>query len=296
LEKSMTTVRVPLLFLTMLFAAACKDPAPAGSGAGPTSTETPKTPASASAAAASPSATVAAAPAAPIKVWGFDADPADKEPAAFQLAKTKGGKWRVKADPTAPSPPNVLAQLDADKTDPHTVLALAPEAAPADLKVTVRCKLTAGKDDSKVDSSCGLVFRLKDESNYYLARISAHEKEVSLFAVKDGKRTALNAWKGATIGDVWHELGVQAVGDHLEVFWDGTRVVEATDSKYPDAGKVGLWTRTESVAYFDSLSIFKAVPTPPPPAATATPTVAPTTVPAATGAPTAAATAAPAGP
>jgi hypothetical protein len=39
------------------------------------------------------------------------------------------------------------------------------------------------------------------------------------------------------------------------VFFDEQRVFEATDETFKGAGKVGLWTKADSVTYFDNLSI-----------------------------------------
>src|SRR5215216_6115314 len=53
-------------------------------------------------------------------VYGFNNDVADQIPAKFHVALTGQGaraEWLVKADPTAPSSPNVLAQVSADRTD-----------------------------------------------------------------------------------------------------------------------------------------------------------------------------------
>ncbi|WP_434042917.1 MULTISPECIES: hypothetical protein [Sorangium] len=61
----------------------------------------------------------------------------------------------------------------------------------------------------KVDQACGLVFRYRDENNYYIARANALEGNVRLYHVKDGRRTQIASWSGAVTGN-WHELRVDA--------------------------------------------------------------------------------------
>lgn len=189
----------------------------------------------------------------PRKTWSFDKDRTDDPPAGFDFFKTSGkaGKWLVKPEPAAPSAPNVLAQLDDDRTPDRAAMAVAREPSLRDAVVSVRCRTVSGK----VEQACGVVLRFTDEKNYYLARVNALDKDVNLYAVRDGKRRALGGWKGATIGTVWHELKLSAQEEQLEVYWDGTRVWEAKDTSLVDAGRAGVWTRADSVTQFDDLTV-----------------------------------------
>lgn len=208
----------------------------------------------ASASAAGSSSAGAAAGPAP-KVTSFEADKVDEAPGGFDLVKTGGGKkgkWIVRKDPNGT---NVLAQLEADPVDTRLLAAVTGEPA-RDVRASVRCKPISGK----VERACGLVFRFADEGNYYVARASAVDKDVLLFVVKGGKRTKIGGWKGAVFGDAWHDLAAQAKGDHLEVFWDGTRIFEIDDKTISAAGKVGVWTRADSVTWFDDLSVAVLAP------------------------------------
>lgn len=72
--------------------------------------------------------------------------------------------------------------------------------------------------------------------------------------VKDGRRTQIASWSGAVTGN-WHELRVDAREDRIQVQWDGTQVIDATDRTFTAPGKVGVWTKADSVTYFDDLTI-----------------------------------------
>ena len=47
----------------------------------------------------------------------------------------------------------------------------------------------------------------------------------------------------------------KCAGYKIICYYDGVKRVEATDETFKDAGKVGLWTTTDSVTYFDGLKV-----------------------------------------
>jgi hypothetical protein len=51
---------------------------------------------------------------------------------------------------------------------------------------------------------------------------------------------------------VWHTLRVDFEGNKFTVTFDGNRVIEATDESFANAGKVGVWTKADSVTEFDN--------------------------------------------
>jgi hypothetical protein len=162
----------------------------------------------------------------------------------------KEGRWMVVAAADAPSKSNVLAQLDADPTDYRFPVAVVDSASFKDVKLSVSCKPVSGK----VDQGCGLVWRYKDANNYYLTRANALEDNVRLYHVKDGNRIQFASWSGKVASNKWHKLRVEAKGDHFEVYFDDKKVMSANDSTFTEAGKVGVWTKADSVIQFDDLS------------------------------------------
>ncbi len=245
----------------LVLVSGCKDPAPsAGASATPASASPTLSASPPVSSAASVPATASAAPAIekPPVVWSFDGDAVDKPPPSFEFGRTgtgKKGNWQVLADKSAPTAPHVLAQLDADPTEDRALLAVAGEPL-VEVRAKVRCKPISGK----VEMACGLVVRHRDENNYYLARASGLEKDVTLDVVKDGKRAQLGIWKGAVFGDAWHEIGLIARGNQIEVMWDGTTLYRVTDGTLTQPGKVGVWTRADSVTHFDDLRVVSLAP------------------------------------
>ena len=187
-------------------------------------------------------------------VHNFDADSAGQPPAGFEFGRTGGGaqgKWIVKAEKDAPSGPNVLAQVDADPTDYRFPLAIVKDGTYRDVMLTVRARPISGT----VDQGFGLVWRYKDANNYYLTRCNADEDNCTIYHVVDGHRRAF-ANKGIKVPtNAWHTLKMEAKGDHFTVWFNGTQVLDVHDATFKDAGKVGLWTKADSVIYFDDLTV-----------------------------------------
>ncbi len=184
--------------------------------------------------------------------YNFDRDTPGQLPAQFHSAKTGGGapeKWVVTDDPTAPSKPHVAAQTSTDQTDYRFPLLISDEGSFQDLDVTVKFKAVSGN----IDRAGGLVFRLKDPNNYYIVRANALENNYRLYHVVNGRRSQFAGANLKVTSGEWHELRVEVVGNNITCYYDGNKKIEATDDTFKDAGKIGLWTKADSVTYFDDL-------------------------------------------
>jgi hypothetical protein len=186
--------------------------------------------------------------------WNFDSGSVDLAPAGFSFGRTgagRTGRWMIKAEKDAPSGDHVLAQLDTDSTSYRFPIAVAEEVSLRDFRLAVHCKPISGK----VDQACGLVFRYRDENNYYVVRANALENNIRLYYVRNGERHQFADWNGSVTSRMWHELRVSANGDLFEIFWNGKKVVEARDKTFSEPGAIGLWTKADSVTYFDDLIV-----------------------------------------
>lgn len=188
--------------------------------------------------------------------WNFDGDRPDQPPVGFVFGRTGGGvegQWIVLAQEDAPTPPHVLAQLSSDETSFRFPVSVADDVSLRDLRLSVKCKMVSGR----VDQACGLVFRYLDQNNYYVTRANALEDNVRLYFVREGRRQQLASWDGEVAAGTWHELRVEARGDHLQVNWDGKKVLDVRDTTFGSPGRVGVWTKADSITHFDGL---EAVP------------------------------------
>jgi 3-keto-disaccharide hydrolase len=187
-------------------------------------------------------------------VYHFDGDAPGQLPAKFHSAKTGGGaeeKWSVVTDSTAPSKPNAVAQTSTDQTDYRFPLLIADEGSFQDLDLSVKFKAVSGR----VDQAGGLVFRLKDPNNYYIVRANALENNYRLYHVVNGRRSQFAGANLKVTSSEWHELRVELVGNKITCYYDGVKKIEANDGTFKNAGKVGLWTKADSVTYFDDMKV-----------------------------------------
>ncbi len=160
-------------------------------------------------------------------------------------------RWAVVEDPTAPARPKVLAQTSSDKTDNRFPLAIFDQPVAADLDVAVRFKPVAGE----VDRAAGIAVRLSDANNYYVVRANALENNVRLYKVVKGQRLQFAGANVKVPSGTWQELRLTAVGPRFEVFLNGKSLYSATDTTFTAAGRIALWTKSDSITYFDDLVI-----------------------------------------
>jgi hypothetical protein len=198
------------------------------------------------------------------KEVAIDFEKADigKTPQGFTAALTGGGvdvSWVIVTDPSSPAGPKVLAQTSKDKTNKRYPVCVYDDFAARDVDVSVQFKAISGE----VDQAAGIVWRYKDRDNYYVVRANALENNVVLYKAQAGVRTDLKL-KGQDSGygvkaevfkDKWNTLKVSVVGNSFVVSLNEKTLFEVVDDTFTDAGKVGLWTKADSVTHFDDLRI-----------------------------------------
>jgi hypothetical protein len=117
--------------------------------------------------------------------------------------------------------------------------------------VEVKFKPISGKEDQ----AGGLIWRAKDKDNYYIARANALEDNVTIYHTINGRRTEKKRANVKVPANQWHTLRVEFEGNHFTVALDGHKAIEWDDDTFKDAGKVGLWTKADSVTLFDDFSV-----------------------------------------
>jgi hypothetical protein len=186
----------------------------------------------------------------------FDGEAIGSPPKGWTITMTGRGdpKWTVEKDETAPSGSSVLKQT-GKATYP---LALKEATRIRDGFVEVKFKAIAGAEDR----AAGLVWRAKDAGNYYVVRANALEDNVVLYKTVDGVRSSLDivGRKGGYGVKVpvpagrWHTLRVEFAGTRFSVAFNGKLLFEVEDPTFAEAGRVGLWTKADSVTVFDQFS------------------------------------------
>jgi hypothetical protein len=169
-------------------------------------------------------------------------------PAHWLSTQTGNGvaKWAVEKADDAPSIPNVLKQ-SGEATFP---VCIKEDTNIKDGFVAVKFKPIAGKEDQ----AGGIIWRYRDKDNYYIARANALEDNVTIYHTIKGQRVGFESANETVKSGAWHTLRVDFEENRFAVTFDGKKVIEAADQSLKDSGKVGVWTKADSVTLFDDFS------------------------------------------
>jgi hypothetical protein len=185
----------------------------------------------------------------------FNSSEIGKTPSDFTTALTGGGgpvSWLLREDTTSPDGRYVLAQESADEIQYRFPLCVYDKIVARDVCVETTFKPISGK----MDEAGGVVLRYTPE-NYYIARANALENNVILFKTVNGKRSKIEEVSAPVSKGEWHTLRFAAKGPHLTITFDGKIVIDRDDNTFSNAGKVGYWTKADSVTEFGNLKIMR---------------------------------------
>lgn len=185
----------------------------------------------------------------------FESNQTGSTPDGWTATLTGSGnpKWTVESDETAPSKATVIKQ-SGRATYP---LLLKNDTSIKDGFIEIKFKAVAGSEDR----AAGVVWRAKDANNYYVARANALEDNFVLYKTVGGVRSALDivgrkGGYGVSVpvpANAWHSLRIDFNGARFTASFNGKQMFEVVDSTFADAGKVGLWTKADSVTLFDEV-------------------------------------------
>lgn len=186
----------------------------------------------------------------------FENDQIGATPEGWTATLTGKGdsKWTVETDETAPSKLKVLKQAGRAT---YPVL-LKNDTNIKNGFIEIKFKAIGGSQDR----AAGVVWRAKDANNYYVVRANALEDNFVLYKTVNGVRSALDivgrkGGYGVAVpvpADTWHSLRIDFNGSRFSASFNGKRFFEVEDSTFADAGKVGLWTKADSVTLFDQIT------------------------------------------
>jgi hypothetical protein len=186
--------------------------------------------------------------------WTIAADSGKK------VLQVDGRQW-IKGQPSAglaAKARTIYGAKHEDFIDSVKAYAYFPYAVARDVpdfhdgEISTRFRLLGGQ----LDQCAGILFNLKANGDYLAVRFNGKEDNVVLWTFKSGKRSFVK--KG--IHDVhlkfgeWHRLKVRVEGTKLTGFLDDELLLEYT-LEAPVSGKVGVWSKTDSVSQFDEYTV-----------------------------------------
>jgi len=123
-----------------------------------------------------------------------------------------------------------------------------------DGEISMRFKIVAGQ----LDQCAGILFNLKSNGDYLTVRFNGMEDNVVLWTFNKGVRKFVK--RGAEnvplARNQWHTLLISVHGTNLQASLNGKHLLDYTLTA-PVSGRVGVWSKTDSVSYFDDYTVTK---------------------------------------
>src|SRR5262249_26647470 len=155
------------------------------------------------------------------------------------------GQWGIEDVPGAPQG---KALVQRARNNAFNVI-VAPGGPYTDVDVSVRFKPISGNEDA----SAGIVFRFS-EGRYYVVRANALEDNFNLYYYDRSRHQITGARVKAPALGQWHKLRITAEGDDIKGWLNDQLLIDHRDSRFT-SGRVGLWTKADSVTAFDDLVV-----------------------------------------
>lgn len=117
--------------------------------------------------------------------------------------------------------------------------------------ITLRFKGVAGR----IDQAAGILFNVQPNGDYLALRANPLEDNLVLWQYVKGKRSSVK-WVRNTPSPTgqWHELKLTVVGNKVKGWLNGVLTLNH-DLEKPVSGRIGLWSKADSVVYFDDFRV-----------------------------------------
>ena len=186
--------------------------------------------------------------------WYFDSDSDLPSSWKAQGTNQRGpvATWAIEADASAPSKPNVLALTDTKEGWGGTFnLFWTDRIRFKDGVIEVKVKAGTGREDQ----GGGLIWRVRDKNNYYIARWNPLEDNFRVYVVTNGSRKTLDSASVKADPARWHTIRVEHRSNEIRCYFDSEELLKARDQRLPGAGGVGMWTKADAATQFDDLRV-----------------------------------------
>ncbi|HLK63489.1 MAG TPA: family 16 glycoside hydrolase [Bryobacteraceae bacterium] len=113
--------------------------------------------------------------------------------------------------------------------------------------------------DGALDRCSGILFNVKPNGDYLTVRYNGTEDNLVLWTFNKGVRKFVK--RGSEEMPLkmkeWYSMKIAIHGTSLEGYLNGKKLLEYTLPE-PVSGKVGVWSKTDSVSYFDDYTVTPA--------------------------------------
>lgn len=146
---------------------------------------------------------------------------------------------------------SVLAQLSREAIDEHFPMLIYEKETFGDFKLTTKFKTVGGG----LEQMAGIAFRIQDEKNYYVVRASSLGNTFRFYKVVNGERGNIIGPMVTIPSGVWHEMTIECKGTQIRFTLDGKELFPPLSDSTFSQGKIGFWTKSDSVSYFSDTTI-----------------------------------------
>jgi len=160
-----------------------------------------------------------------------------KIPSAFEPLSPQAPRTAVEA---------VLTQTIHDPTDERFPMLVYEREEFGDFTLSTRFRITGGK----TEQMAGIAFRLQDEENFYVIRVSALGQNIRFYKVVSGLRGQVIGPTIEITTNAWHELTINCEGNQILCSLNGNRVMPALQDTSFTRGRIAFWTKSDSQCQF----------------------------------------------
>lgn len=114
---------------------------------------------------------------------------------------------------------------------------------------TIRADIASDGDDA-----IGIMFRYRDEDNYYRFSMDKQRSYRRLLKIVDGVATVLGEDRGGYDKGRWYGLEIHATGPHIRVLLDGQLIFDVSDASL-EKGKMALYFWGNTLCQFRDISV-----------------------------------------
>ena len=119
--------------------------------------------------------------------------------------------------------------------------------------ISVKFKADSGHEDQ----GGGIIYRVEDKNNYYIARYNPLEDNLCFYYVKNGYRRLLNSATVILDKEHWHTMKIVQHNDNYKVYLDSENILQGDDNTFTNAGGVGVWTKADALTSFKDFKVIK---------------------------------------
>ena len=173
---------------------------------------------------------------------------------AIEPRPSERARWEIRTDSSAPSRPNVFAQVALSGADAEPVLAVFDKTVCLDGDLSVKFKIASGAPGTR---TAGIVWRYQDPRNYYMLRVSVDDRNIAVFRMIDGRAEMVSAESGPhnLVTGQWYVAKIVYRGDKIRVLFGNRLLFSASDNSLMKPGRTGLRARAAGTVYFDDFRI-----------------------------------------